>query len=95
MIPVRVQGLPTVFGPPKTVEREHPLYDTPCPACDEPLSDVSFDETTNKWIARPVPVALVYIGPGADPDDQRKARDGRWLTGAAVCIHAACAGVES
>jgi hypothetical protein len=51
-----------------------------CPACDLELAG---------------PTALVYIGPGGDPEDQAKARAGRWHTGAAVAVHAACAGVES
>lgn len=51
-----------------------------CPACDEELTG---------WIT------LVHIGPGSDPQDQAKARAGRWHTGAAVAVHAACAGVET
>lgn len=52
-----------------------------CPACDQPLGTG--------------PVALVYIGPGDDPEAQWKAQAGLWHTGAAVAVHAACAGVES
>ena len=57
-----------------------PAVHGPCPACDEEIGG---------------PIALVHIGPGDDPGDQAKARAGRWHTGAAVAVHAACAGVES
>jgi len=40
-------------------------------------------------------IATVYIGPGGNPDNQIKAREGRWLMGAAVVVHAACAGVPA
>ena len=83
MIPVRANGpLPTVvrvFDLPRAV---HPLNHEPCPACDQPVDNGH-------------PVALVYVGPGPDPEDQAKARGGLWHTGAAVAVHAVCAGVPS
>lgn len=79
MIPVRAEGLPrTATRTFDELPTGHPLRDEFCPACDEPLSEQ--------------PVALIYIGPGSDPEDQAKARAGRWHTGAAVAVHAACAG---
>lgn len=51
-----------------------------CPACDEELSG---------------PIALVLVGVRADPEDQALARAGRWHSGRAVAVHAACAGIES
>jgi len=67
-----------------TVIRTYPsstIYQDDCPACDQPFGDES--------------IATVHIGPGPNPDDQVKAREGRWHTGAAVIIHAACAGVPA
>jgi hypothetical protein len=80
LIPVRAQGLPNVLSV-KSLPAQHPLAGRTCPGCGEPIvGDPS--------------VALVYVGPGPEEDNQRKARDGRWHTGAAVAVHAACAGKE-
>ncbi len=76
MIPVRAQGLPQVVG--EFAEAGPDLFDQECPACDEPLGSA--------------PVSLVYVGPGSDPGDQERARRSSWHTGAAVAVHAACAG---
>lgn len=82
MIPVRHNGPPTVtrvFDDP--LDPGHPLTYTLCPGCDFPLGNEA-------------PVALVYVGPGPDPEDRQKAREGRWHTGAAVAVHALCAGAD-
>lgn len=81
MIPVRAQCLPTVTAT-RELQAGHPLVGASCPACDGRLRAGDL-------------LALVYIGPGANPEDQVKARAGRWHTGAAVAVHAACAGVEA
>jgi hypothetical protein len=80
VIPVRSNGpLPTVVRVFESLSTNHPLRDWPCPACDEPLGGRD--------------VALVYIGPGPVPSQIEKALSGRWHTGAAVAVHAYCAGV--
>lgn len=78
MIPVRAEGLP-----PLTLRTfagpGDALQGSICPACDEEFMTG--------------PVTLIHIGPGSDPEDQEKARAGRWHTGAAVAVHSACAGL--
>ena len=85
MIPVRARGLPTVI-------RTYPNADGArtygiCPACDGDL--------TPTHTAPGPTLATVYIGPGPNPGEQVKAREGRWHIGAAVVVHAACAGVPA
>lgn len=83
MIPVRSDGpLPAIIRVFDGLSSDHPLYDEPCPGCDGQLGGAGR-------------VALVYVGPGDDPDSQDKARAGRWHTGAAVAVHAACAGTPT
>lgn len=82
MIPVRVNApLPTITRVFPGLPSDHSLHDQLCPACDGQLGDAG-------------PVALVYIGPGDDAETLEKARLGRWHTGAAVAVHAACAGMD-
>ncbi len=82
MIPVRANGpLPTVTRVFQEITYSGGHAEA-CPGCDEPVGNGQ-------------PVALVYVGPGPDPEDQAKARAGRWHTGAAVAVHAACAGVPA
>lgn len=47
----------------------------------------------NEMIKPDEAVTLVPIG-CADPDDQSKMRDGRWVSARALIVHAACAGRE-
>lgn len=64
MIPVRYKaGEPRVVST-KTIEHDHPLYGTTCPACDRPFWNGSLGIDR---FPGPVAVALVYIGPGDDP----------------------------
>jgi hypothetical protein len=58
-----------------TVKAGHPLYEEPCPVCDNPLG---------KGVS-------VLIVAGIAPEDRKP---GGWATGAAVAVHAACAGVR-
>lgn len=69
--------IPKVF--PEVVET-HPLAEVPCPACGYPLANGE-------------PVALLVLGPGADPEAQAKCRRAAWFTAAGIALHAACAGV--
>jgi hypothetical protein len=76
--------IPVRFNGLPTVLNTYPqpgpaLHGRTCPACDQPYTG---------------PTTLVHIGPGPHPDDQQKARDGRWHTAAAVAVHAACAGIQ-
>jgi hypothetical protein len=52
-----------------------------CPACQ-------------RAFAQSEVVTVVPIGPGDDQDDQRRARESRWYSAAAVVAHAACAGLD-
>ena len=63
------------FGP-KT--GDHPTVGTPCAACDEPFKEG--DYTT-----------LIAMGPGADPEEQKKAREGHAYNAVALETHFACA----
>lgn len=66
------------FGPKKA---DHPSVGEPCPACHKPFA--AGDMT-----------ALVPLGPGDDPEEQRRAREGRAYNAIAVEVHAGCAGAE-
>lgn len=57
---------------------DHPLVGTECPACHERLS--TGDSTT-----------LVLLGPGADPDERQRAREGRAHNAVGAPVHWACA----
>lgn len=79
MIPVRV---PADARPVLAVERRmliergHPMYDQPCPVCVKRLGSA----------------VTVLILAGIAPEDQKPNPAGCWTTGAAVCVHAVCAG---
>lgn len=64
-----------VFGPKPP---NHPSVGEPCPACHVPFK--AGDMTT-----------LVALGPGNDPEQRQKAREGRVYNAVAVEIHALCA----
>lgn len=55
-----------------------PVVGTPCQACHEDFK--VGDEVT-----------LVSLGPGSDPEQRQKARQGRYYTGVGVAVHWACA----
>jgi len=66
------------FGP-KTAG--HPSIGMQCAACREPFKEG--DYTT-----------LIALGPGDDPEAQRKALEGRAYNAVAVEVHWACAGIS-
>lgn len=67
------------FGP---KAKNHPSIGVKCPACCEPFK--KGDYTT-----------LVELGPGDDPEERLKCRNGRSYTAVASEVHYACAtGVE-
>lgn len=80
IIPVRwhrhEDRLLSLMGP---LRSEHPLYDAPCPACDEPLGN---GET----------ITVLVLGPGADQEAQKKCRSNRWFNAEGIALHAACSG---
>lgn len=67
------------FGP-KT--EDHPSVGRPCPACQEPFK--AGDYTT-----------LTALGPGADEENRKRAREGRSYNAVAVEVHWACATGET
>jgi len=68
------------FGPKPA---DHPSIGQPCAACRRPF--VAGDHST-----------LIALGPGDDPDEQRRARERRPYTAEAVEVHWTCAtGVEA
>jgi hypothetical protein len=64
------------FGPKSA---DHPSVGKPCPACQ--VSFVEGDFTT-----------LVSLGPGNNPEEQAKAREGRAYLAVAVEVHWDCSG---
>lgn len=64
------------FGPKSA---DHPSIGELCQACKKPF--IVGDYTT-----------LVPLGPGDDPDEQRKAKDGQPYNAVAVEVHYSCAG---
>ena len=83
MIPVRVSAdaKPVLASERRfRIGFEHPMGYAPCPACGKPLAGQS------------TVLVLTGIAPEADkwPAEDRA---GRWATGGAVLVHAACAGV--
>ena len=64
------------FGP-KT--KNHPSVGELCPACQKPF--IEGDYTT-----------LIALGPGDDPESQRKAKEGGAYNAVAVEVHYSCAG---
>lgn len=63
------------FGP---KHENHPSVGKPCHACDQPFK--AGDYTT-----------LITLGPGADPDEQRRARLGLVGNSMAIEVHYSCA----
>jgi hypothetical protein len=63
------------FGP-KT--KDDPAVGKPCPACHEPFRIGDF-------------TTVIELGPGADPEEQRKALDGHAYNAVAIEVHWACA----
>jgi len=61
---------------PKTAD--HPSVGKPCPVCQEPFA-------AGDW------TVLVPLGPGNDPEEQAKARAGRFYIAVAIEVHWACA----
>ena len=64
------------FGP-KT--KDHPSVGELCPACKKPFAEG--DYTT-----------LIAYGPGDNPEEQRKAREGRAYNAIAAEVHYDCSG---
>lgn len=62
------------FGPKAA---DHPSVGDVCPACNEPFKEG--DYTT-----------LVVLGPGHDPEEQQKAREGRAYNAVAAEVHWSC-----
>lgn len=62
------------FGP-KAVD--HPSVTWPCAACSEPLGEGSY-------------TVLVPIGPGKDPEEREKCRNGQHYNAIALEAHWAC-----
>jgi hypothetical protein len=86
VIPVRVRmDARPVLATDRRMElaASHPMALEPCPVCDVPLGPAD---------GPPEPVVLVFVG--VHPADRYRAT-GEWGTGAAVAVHAACAGVTS
>lgn len=59
---------------------DHPAVGTGCAVCGEPF--VAGDRTT-----------VIPLGPGTDPEDQRKALAGGWYSCLGTIGHASCAGI--
>jgi hypothetical protein len=79
MIPVRVpaDARPALACERRLrIERGHPMYDQPCPVCVKRLGSA----------------VTVLILAGIAPEDRKPEPAGRWATGAAICVHAVCAG---
>ena len=63
------------FGPKKSDDR---AIGWPCPACDEDFAVGDF-------------TTLISLGPGDDPEAQKRCRDGRPYNAVAKEVHWACA----
>ena len=63
------------FGP-KTVD--HPSIGDPCPACKRPFTAGDF-------------TVLIPLGPGMNPEQRQRAREGRPYNAVAIEVHWACA----
>ncbi len=66
------------FGP---KPEGHPSIGNDCVACNKPLKEGDF-------------TTLISLGPGDDPDEQAKAKQGRPYNAVAVEIHWDCAGIK-
>lgn len=62
------------FGP-KT--KDHPSIDELCPACKKPFKEGEY-------------TTLIVLGPGDDPEQQKKAKDGRPYSAVAQELHWDC-----
>lgn len=83
MIPVRIPAdapLHTVGGL-RTIAPEHPMSQDDCPVCDVPLTVM--------------PITLVYVGIDPETRAQVLEKGKAYATGAAVAVHAACAGLDA
>ncbi|HEC66774.1 MAG TPA: hypothetical protein ENI23_15980 [bacterium] len=65
-----------MFGP---KQKDHPSVNDLCQGCGKPFK--VGDYTT-----------LITIGPGDDPEEQQKAREGRPYNAVAIEVHFDCAG---
>lgn len=63
------------FGP---KEENHPSIGEQCPACYEPFNEGDY-------------TCLVVLGPGNDPEEGEKAREGRVYNAVAMEVHWRCA----
>jgi hypothetical protein len=66
---------PARFGP---LPASDLLLEAKCLACKEPFKEGEY-------------AALIALGPGADPEERRKARAGLIYIAAATVVHYACA----
>lgn len=64
----------TRFGP---LKADHPGVGEICPGCKQPLKVGDIPE-------------LVAIGPGDDPEERQRAREGRPYNAVAIIAHHAC-----
>lgn len=83
MIPVRVPASlkPQLASSNRfSVKPGHPMCSTACPVCDQPLGYPADD-----------PPQCVLVFAGIEPE--RRQTQG-YVTGGAVAVHAACAGIE-
>ncbi len=62
----------------RVLQKDHPSIGKPCAACQKPL-------LINDYIA------LVGLGPGDDPEEQKKCEAGHAYNAVAAICHAACA----
>ena len=62
------------FGPKRA---DHPSVGEKCPGCNQSFKEGDF-------------TTLVVIGPGDDPEAQRKHREGGWYNALAIEAHWAC-----
>ena len=60
------------------LDLDHPLIGDLCPACRVPFKEGE-------------QVTLVVLGPGDDPEERRKAREGEPYHAVALALHWACA----
>lgn len=82
MITVRYrEGDPRAIALDSRLAPIHPLIGEPCPGCDNPFLPGDH-------------MALVYVGPGGSPEARAASVGGNYHTGAAVALHAPCAGVS-
>lgn len=66
---------PRKFGP---RPKDHPSVGLKCPGCGELFKEGDY-------------ITLIPIGPGNDPEEQEKAREGKHYIAVAVEVHWSCA----